>query len=90
MTQKDRVAGTALLQPAADALHLGIEPSMAQALLEFSIFSGGPYGEHPIHLESGTGRCYSAVIIKTSVIRGGKSRRAIIHVKQYGVELADV
>ena len=52
VTQKDRVAGAALFQTTADALHLDAEPTIAQPLLEFSILSGGPDSQHPACLES--------------------------------------
>ena len=52
VTQKDSVAGAALLQAAAHALHLDGEPAIAQALLEFSIIPGRPDGQHTADLES--------------------------------------
>jgi hypothetical protein len=54
MAQKDRMAGAALLQATADALRLDGEPDIAQTLLEFSILSGRPDGQHPAHLERRT------------------------------------
>jgi hypothetical protein len=40
VAQKDDVARAAFVQAAAHALHLDVESSMAQALLEFLVFSG--------------------------------------------------
>ena len=71
MTQKDRVAGTALFQATAHVFHLDGEPAMAQALLEFPILSGRPDGQHPVHFESREGGGDSAVVIEP----GSCSRR---------------
>ena len=71
MTQKDSVAGTAL-QATTHALHLDIEPAMAQALLEFSIILRRPDSQHALHLESRAGGGYPVVFIEPGVVRGGK------------------
>ena len=52
VTQKDSVAGAALLQASAHALHLDPKPAIAKALLEFSILPGRPDSQHPADLES--------------------------------------
>ena len=52
VAQKDSVAGAALLQASADALHLDPKPAIAKALLEFSIIPSRPDGQHPADLES--------------------------------------
>jgi hypothetical protein len=52
VTQKDRVAGAALLQASADALHLDPKPNITKALFEFSIFPGRPNSQHSAGLES--------------------------------------
>ena len=52
MTQKDSVAGAALLQASADALHLDPKPAIPKALFEFSIIPGRPDSQHPADLES--------------------------------------
>ena len=70
VTQKDSVARAALFQATAHALHLDGEPAIAQALLEFSIISGRPDGQHPVHLESRASGGYSPVVIEPGVVRG--------------------
>jgi len=52
--QKDSVAGAALLQASAHALHLDRKPAIAKALLEFSIIPSRPDSQHPADLESRT------------------------------------
>src|SRR6266571_2659578 len=52
VTQKDSVAGAALLQASAHALHLDPKPAIAKALLEFSIIPSRPDSQHPADLES--------------------------------------
>jgi hypothetical protein len=47
-----RVIWSALFQAAADMLHLDDEPAIAEALLEFPIIPGGPYGQDSAGLES--------------------------------------
>ena len=51
--QNYRVVGAALLQAAADAFHLDHEPAIAQALFEFAVIAGGPYGQDSAGLEGG-------------------------------------
>ena len=88
VTQKDSVVGAALFQATADALHLDGEPAIAQALLEFSILSGGPDGQHPAHLESRASGGESPVVVEPGVVRCGKRRRAVVHVEEHGIEPA--
>ena len=82
------MAGTAAFQSAADVFHFDGESAMAQALLEFLVLSGGPDGQHAVALESGEGGGDSAVVVEAGVVRSGEGGRAVVHVKQHGVELA--
>src|SRR5947207_1043167 len=47
VSQKDSVAGAALLQAGANALHLDRKPAIAKALLEFPVFASRPNSQHP-------------------------------------------
>ena len=69
VAQKDSVVRAALFQTAAHALHFDGKAAVAQALLEFSILSGRPDGQHPVHLESRASGGYSPVIIEPRIIR---------------------
>jgi hypothetical protein len=53
MRPKYGVVRAALLQAAADAFDLDHEPAITQALFEFAIFAGGPYGQDSAGLEGG-------------------------------------
>ena len=90
MTQKDRVPGTTLFQAAAHVLDLDGEPPMAEASLEFPVLSGRPDGQYSVHLESSEGGGDSAVVVEPIIVWRGKAGRAIVHVKQHGIELTSV
>ena len=68
MTQKDRVVGATLFQAAAHTLYLDGEPAMAQALLEFPIFSGRPDSQHPVLPECIESGSYSLVVVKPCIV----------------------
>ena len=69
MRSKYRVVGAALLQAAAHALHFDDESAIAQALLEFPIIPGRPYGQHSAVLESGVNGGQSAIVVEPAVFR---------------------
>jgi hypothetical protein len=68
VAQKDRVVGAALFQAAPHTFYLEGEPAMAQALLEFSVLSGRPDGQHPVLLERIESGGYSLVVIKPGIV----------------------
>lgn len=48
-----RMVGAALLQATADAFHLDHKLPIPQALFEFAVIAGGPYGQDTAGLERG-------------------------------------
>src|SRR2546422_8422628 len=52
VTQKDSVAGGALLQASAGAVHLAPKPATAKGLFEFFIIPSRPNRQHPAPLVS--------------------------------------
>lgn len=82
------MAGTAAFQAAADMFHLDGEPAMAQALLELFVLSCGPDGQHAVALKSCEGDGDSAVVVEAGIVRAGEGGRAVVHIKEHGIELA--
>src|SRR5688572_13050155 len=87
VAEKDDVMRTALLQPAAYALHHDSESGIPQALFEFSIFARRPDRQHAEGLEGGVSRRDALVVVHAVIGCGGQRLRSVIHIEHHGIEL---
>ena len=88
--EEDGMAGTTALQAGAWAMHLYVKASSAQALLEFSIVFDGPDGENSFRFEGRVGGGQAMFVVEGGVVRRRELGRAVVDIKEDGVELADM
>src|SRR5436190_18327098 len=88
VAQENGVAWAAFFQTAAHALHFHGESAVAEALLESSILSRRPDGQHAPRLECLSSIRQPAIVVEPGVVRCGERGWAVVDIEQHGVEAA--
>src|SRR6266550_565588 len=88
VAQENDVAWTAFFQTATHTLYFHGESAVAQALLESSILSRRPDGQHASRFECLSSIREPAIVVERGVVRCSERGWAVIDIEQHRVEAA--